>query len=113
MVYLDISWNASTEDISDLRIFFWKHVTAEERRALPNYQSNGKTCALLRIASLVIEQPGNVDAERWEDSTGCEPYTSVSGARAMDILYTCKQTIANSGHGSKASYDKPTISAPI
>src|SRR6478609_4983946 len=107
MVYFDVSYNPSTTDICNLRVLFWKHVTAEERRALPDYQCDGEPCSLLRIPSLIVEQPCDIDAKRWKDPTSSQPNTCVPRTRAMDILDPSEKAVANCGHGSKASYDKP------
>lgn len=99
--------------LENLRVFLWEENTADEGAALSEYGQKSETCTSFGVTLLVIEQPGNVDGKRREDTTASQPDPEVANASLALVFNGSKQQISDTTHGGEECDNKSSLAPSV
>lgn len=75
-----------------------KHRATYKARTLSKNCQHGHPGTLLRITTLVIQQPGHIQTERRENATSRQPYTKIPHPGLGFILHSCHNQVPDHSH---------------
>lgn len=93
----------------DLPLTRWKKSTADKGRTLPKGRQDTETSTSFRVTALVVEQPGNVDSQSWEDAARCQVDGCIPSSCLGLVLDSCQHQVANGTHGREASNEPASL----
>lgn len=87
--------------------------TADKRRALAKGRQDRQPSASLGVASLIVEQPGDVDTERREDATSRKERAQVTRRNLGLIFDKDENKIPNEADEGAAAHNVSSLPKPI